>query len=234
MIAHSIEYSQAEMTLTPEVQDEDQGGNDWRSPAVSDSELASLSEDEDDNVDDLCPECEVKHIQRRLVVCADGTSMVADGAVGMFPVRSICPHSGQSIDCPSRVISWKCNQHGKDLVDGQGGCGTRPGQETMGAGNPDGNTLLEKAANGDRNVCLSRVLEQSRAWLNGRMLALQVTAISSRSRPFTRLAEPCIIPNFWTFSDLCQLCCTDLCPADEIFLFGFSRGACTADSLLES
>lgn len=74
------------MTLTSKSQNQDQGGHDWRSPAVSDSDLGSLSEDEDENDDDLCPECEVKHIRRRLVVCADGTSMVADGAVGTFPI----------------------------------------------------------------------------------------------------------------------------------------------------
>ena len=56
----------------------------YRSPSTSSiSNISSSDEDEDHEVDDLCPKCEPKHIRRRLIICADGTWMVADGAIGL-------------------------------------------------------------------------------------------------------------------------------------------------------
>ena len=85
----------------------------------------------------------------------------------------------------------------------------------------------------DRNVFSWKELEQSRTSLNGHTLVSRVMVTKARSDPCTKSAMS--LPTSFLIllfgsSDIWQLCCTDMCPSDEIFLFGFSRGACIARS----
>ena len=94
-------------------------------------------------------------------------------------------------------------------------------------------TLWKTNVDVDRNVFLWKELEQSRTSLNGHTLVSRVMVTKAKSNPCTKSAmslPTSLLLLLYCSSDIWQLCCTDMCPSDEIFLFGFSRGACTACS----